>query len=167
MQPVRRRKQLVTKWITVPGNLANGCYDFNSGKFYESHEHFEEIWQYERGVCRDAYKGLIHIAAGFVHLSRRKYPGSERLLRTALGYLAPYRTGGALGFDIEAVCLDAEDMYQRVLAAGPGGLPEVDITRRPVFAFDAAALSRHALRDAAWGFDAEGKPVEMEITVAQ
>jgi hypothetical protein len=167
MQPVRRKKQLVTKWITVPGNLTRGCDDFNTGKFYESHEHFEEIWQYERGSCRNAYKGLIHVAAGFVHLSRRKYPGSERLFRTALAYLGPYRVGGAVGFDIEAVCQDVESMYQRVLASGPAGLAEIDIARRPTFAFDPLALSRHALRDSAWGFDDKGKALEMEITVAE
>ena len=67
MQP-RTRKQLVTKTITVPENLQRACEDFNAGRFYESHEHLEEIWQYERGRVRDAYKGLIQIAAAFVSL---------------------------------------------------------------------------------------------------
>lgn len=167
MQPPRRKKQLVTKTITVPGNLDKGCADFNAGKFYESHEHFEEIWQYERDGCRDAYKGLIHVAAAFVHLSRAKYPGAERLLRTALGYLAPYRAGGALGFDIETVCTGVEDVYGRVLAAGPDGLWAFDLARRPVFTYDPGLLRAHALRDGAWGFDQEGTALEMEITIAE
>jgi hypothetical protein len=167
MQPTRRKKQLVTKTITVPGNLDKGCADFNAGKFYESHEHFEEIWQYERGTCRDAYKGLIHVAAAYVHLSRAKYPGAERLLRTALGYLAPYRAGGALGFDIEAVCADVEGVYARVLAARPDGLQGFDLARRPVFAYDGGLLRSHALRDGSWGFDGAGNALEMEITIAE
>ena len=60
MQPTSpRKKQLVSKVITVPGNLHLGCDEFNAGLFYESHERFEEIWQYERGPVRDFYKGLI------------------------------------------------------------------------------------------------------------
>jgi hypothetical protein len=167
VQPARRKKQLVTKIVTVPGNLEKGCNDFNSGRFYESHEHFEEIWQYERGSCRDAYKGLIQIAAAFVHLSRGKYPGAERLLRTALGYLAPYRHDGALGFDMEAICRDTEDVYGRLIIAGRNRVGSLDLRRRPVFAFDAALLRSHALRDEAWGFGEDGGAVPMEITVAE
>ena len=105
MQPPRRRKQLVTKYITVPGNFQRTCDDFNAGKFFESHEHLEEVWQYETGEVRDAYKGLIQIAAAFVHLTRGNHFGTERLLRTALGYLARYRPDGAMGFDIEAIAV--------------------------------------------------------------
>lgn len=166
MQP-RRKKQLVTKTITVPGNLGKGCTDFNAGKFYESHEHFEEIWQYERGRCRDAYKGLIQVAAAFVHLSRAKYPGAERLLRTALAYLAPYREQGALGFDIERICRDTEDVYARLLDSGRHHVATMDLGKRPLYAFDPALLRVHALRDGAWGFDAEGNALPMEITIAE
>ena len=167
MEPPRRKKQLVTKTITVPGNLEKGCIDFNGGKFYESHEHFEEIWQYERGPARDAYKGLIQVAAAFVHLSRAKYPGSERLLRTALGYLGPFRAEGALGFDIERVASAAEDMYARLIGDGREGVDRLDLAIRPFYVFDDELLRLHALRDGLWGFDAEGNPLPMEITIAE
>lgn len=167
MQPPRHKKQLVTKTITVPGNLQRGCDEFNSGKFYESHESFEEIWQLEVGPVRDLYKGLIQVAAAFVHLSRGKYIGSERLLRTALGYLKPYRDGGALGFDIEAICQAAEEVYRRLEEAGPDGVAGMDLSRRPVFAFDVKLLPAEARRWKAWGFDETGQPLQMEITIAE
>ncbi len=167
MQPARRKKQLVTKSITVPGNIERACEDFNAGRFYEAHEWLEEVWQMERGPARDCYKGLIQVAAAFVHLSRGKYAGAERLLRTALGYLRPYRAEGALGFDIEAIAAAAEDMYARLLAAGPEGAGRLDLSRRPRFAFDAAVLARQAAADGLWGFDAAGRAIAMEITVAQ
>ena len=167
MQPARRKKQLVTKTITVPANLQKGCVDFNRGKFYESHEHFEEIWQYERGPARDAYKGLIQIAAAYVHLSRAKFPGAERLLRTALGYLAPFRAEGALGFKIEDICREARDAYGRLVAGGPAEVGRMDLMKRPFYAFDADLLHTHALRDNLWGFDAEGNDIPMEITIAE
>ena len=166
MQP-RRKKQLVTKTITVPGNLQLGCDEFNAGLFFECHERFEEIWQLEVGGVRDLYKGLIQIAAAFVHLQRGKYIGAERLLRTALGYLAPYRADGAMGFDVDAICQAAEDVYGRVLAAGPQAVATVDISRRPRYAFDASNLSAEARKWDAWGFDDAGEPLEMTITVAE
>jgi hypothetical protein len=167
MEPPRRKKQLVRKTITVPGNLELGCAEFNAGLFYECHERFEEIWQLESGPLRDLYKGLIQIAAGFVHLQRGKYIGAERLLRTGVAYLAPYRQEGAMGFDVERICRDAEDMYSRVVAAGPGGVGEIDISRRPYYEFDQGKLASEAQRWAAWGFDDEGNAEQMTITVAE
>ena len=151
----------------MPGNLQRGCDDFNAGKFYESHEHFEEIWQYERGPARDAYKGLIQIAAAFVHLSRGKYPGAERLLRTALGYLEPYRAGGAIGFNIEEVCRASEDVHLRLLRGGPGGVALLNLGERPLYGFDEQILRLHAVRDHLWGFDLVGDAMAMEITIAE
>lgn len=166
MQP-RRKKQLVTKTITVPANLQLGCDEFNAGLFFECHERFEEIWQLEAGPVRNLYKGLIQVAAAFVHLQRGKFTGAERLLRTALGYLAPYRPDGAMGFDVEAICRAAEDMYSRVLAAGPDRVRSVDISRRPNYAFDLEKIPAEARRWKAWGFDDEGQALEMTITVAE
>lgn len=167
MQSARRKKQLVVKTITVPGNLLAGCDEFNSALFFECHERFEEIWQLESGPVRDLYKGLIQVAAAFVHLQRGKFIGGERLLRTALAYLAPYRETGAMGFDVEAVCRATEDMYERLLAVGPGGVSSLDLMRRPYYTFDAAKLPAEARRWNAWGFDGEGRPLEMTITVAE
>ncbi len=116
---------------------------------------------------RDLYKGLIQIAAGFVHLQRGKFIGAERLLRTALGYLAPYRPDGAMGFDVEEICLAAEDAYRRVLAAGLDGVPSVDIPRRPYYKFDLAKLPAEARRWKSCGFDDYGRALEMTITVAE
>ena len=102
-----------------------------------------------------------------MNLSKGKYRGSERLLRTALGYLRPYRTTGALGFDIEAVCAATEAVYASLLAAGEAGIGGVDLGGRPFYAFDGALLREHAIRDRVWGFDRQGQPLGMEITVAQ
>lgn len=167
MQPRRPRKQLVTKTITVPANLQRACEEFNSGKFYECHESIEEIWQLETGPVRNAYKGLIQIAAAFVHLSRGKYVGAERLLRTGTAYLAPYRPGGAMGFDIEAVCAAAEECYERLVAAGPAAAPAFDLARRPIYAVNTAVLPDEARRWSAWGFDEAGNALPMSITVAE
>jgi hypothetical protein len=167
MVPEVRRKRLVQKSITVPGNLARACDEFNAGLFYECHESLEEIWQEEHGPVRDLYKGLIQAAAAFVHLSRGNYPGAERLCRTALGYLEPYREPGALGFDVNRIAAELEDACLRIQDLGPQRIREFDLRQRPVFAFDPAALSEEAVRWRAWGFDAAGNAETKTITVAE
>lgn len=166
-QPRVRERRIVTRRVTVPGNLARGCADFNSGRFFECHESFEEIWHEEQGPLRNFYKGLIQIAAAFVHLSRGKYTGADRLLRTGLGYLEPYRPEGAMGFDVEAICRAAEDVHARLTAAGPGAVGTLDLARRPHYVFDAGKLRAEAVKWAAWGFNGEGGSRVMEITVAE
>jgi len=163
----RRRKQLVTKVVTVPSNLERACREFNSGLFYEAHESIEELWQMERGPIRDLYKGLIQVAAAFVHLSRGKYIGAERLLRTALGYLAPYREHGEMGFNVDAICLEAEDVYRRLVEVGPVGVAKLDLSVQPTYIFDGERMREAAMRRNAWGFDERGNALPMTITVAE
>jgi uncharacterized protein len=165
--PPHRKKQLVYKTVTVSGNFRRACDEFNSGRFFECHESFEEIWQEEQGDVRDLYKGLIQVAAAFVHISRRNYIGANRLCRTALAYLQKYRAEGAMGFDVERIWHDTADAHERVLALGRERMDEFDLARRPFYAFDAARLPAEAVRWQAWGFDIDGISVPKEIAVVQ
>ena len=163
----RRKKQLVYKTITVPGNFRTACDQFNSGQFFECHESLEEIWQQEQGDVRDLYKGLIQVAAAFVHISRCNFVGADRLCRTALSYLEKYRAEGAMGFDVDGISRDTADAHARVLALGRGHMDQFDLSRRPLYAFDAAALPAEAVRWQAWGFDKDGVSIPMEIAVVE
>ena len=160
------RRALQTKTITVPGNLRIACDQFNSHQFFECHESFEEIWQEEISDVRDLYKGLIQIAAAYVHITRGNFVGADRLLRTGVGYLAPYRAEGAMGFDVERICRAAERQHAVLLADGPGHVV-FDPAKVPLYEFEADCLQAEALRWRAWGFDREGSAAEMEITVAE
>jgi len=166
-EPARRPRQRLTRRITVPGNFAIACEQFNNGQYFECHETFEEIWQEEQGDVRDLYKGLIQIAAAFVHITRENCIGARRLLTTALGYLAPYRETGAMGFDVEAICRKAEASLVQVVALCPGGLERFDPATTPHYAFAPARLAEEARRWDAWGFDRQGDAVEMEIDVIE
>lgn len=163
----RRKKALVYKVITVPGNMEQACAEFNSGRFFECHESIEEIWQQESGEVRDLYKGLIQVAAAFVHISRANFVGANRLCSTALRYLQPYREQGAMGFDVEAICRETEDVHQRVLTLGRARLAEFDLGRRPFYRFDSARMASDATRWEAWGFDRDGQAIPTEIVVAE
>ena len=148
----------------MPGNLARACAEFNEGKFFECHETLEEIWQEEQGDVRDLYKGLIQVAAAFVHITRGNYVGADRLFTTSLGYLSPYRAGGAMGFDVDAFCLATAACHDALVSRGkdevvfdPGAVPHL--------ACDLVVLPAEARRWRAWGFDREGHAPPMTITV--
>lgn len=161
------KRRLVSKRITVPGNIARFCSDFHAGKFYEAHEHLEEIWQQERGPVRGLYQGLIQAAAAYVHLSRGNYRGARRLLETSLGYLAPYRPGPVMGFDVEGIAVALEAALATLLELGPERAGEFPMDLRPTMACDMTALPGEAVRVRAWGFSADGTAVAEEITVAE
>lgn len=167
--PERRPRQLTTKTVTVPGNLTRACAEFNAGQFFECHETLEELWQEETGEVRDLYKGLIQVAAAYVHVSRGNATGALRLFATALAYLRPYRPGGAMGFDVEGVCGVCERARATVAIFGPGRHVDLDVSAVPVPTYwcDLALLPAEARRWSAWGFDAEGQAREMEITVVE
>jgi hypothetical protein len=163
----RRKKQLVYKVVTVPGNNTLACDQFNSGHFFECHETFEEIWQEEQGDVRDLYKGLIQIAAAFVHITRANLFGANRLCTTALGYLAPYRATGAMGWDVDRICRETEEAHRRVIELGKERLADFDVSRRPFYEFDPSKLAAEAQRWNAWGFDRDGNALEIEIAVIE
>jgi uncharacterized protein len=156
---------LTEKRITVPANILQACEEFNSGRFFECHESLEEVWQEEQGPLRDAYKGLIQIAAAFVHITRDNHFGANKLLTTGLGYLQPYREPGALGMPLEEICLAAAVCLAEVTRLGKEQIGQFDIALAPRYSVDLERLASDARRWAAWGFDADGTAEEMTIFV--
>jgi uncharacterized protein len=64
---------------------------FNSGRFWEAHEVWEEEWTPDRkGPDSSFYKGLIQVAAGCLHYTRRNRRGAVNKWRSGAEYLRPY-----------------------------------------------------------------------------
>ena len=53
-----------------------GLEAFNSSRFFQAHEHWEEVWLETPEPEKTFLQGLIQIAAGFHHYSRNNRPGS-------------------------------------------------------------------------------------------
>jgi predicted metal-dependent hydrolase len=71
--------------------LAEGVELFNSGRYWEAHEVWEREWTPDRkGPDSGFYKGLIQIAAGCLHYSRRNRRGAINKWRSGAEYLRPY-----------------------------------------------------------------------------
>ena len=71
--------------------LLRGVELFNSGRYWEAHEVWEEEWTPDRkGPDSGFYKGLIQIAAGCLHYTRRNRRGAVNKWRSGADYLRPY-----------------------------------------------------------------------------
>lgn len=71
--------------------LAEGIALFNSGRYWDAHEVWERDWTPDRkGPDSGFYKGLIQVAAGCLHYTRRNRRGAVNKWRSGADYLRPY-----------------------------------------------------------------------------
>jgi hypothetical protein len=98
---------------------------YNAGHYWNAHEAWEEVWlESERGV-RYFYQGLIQVAAGFVHVTRNRYPGAVKLLGDGIAKLDRY--GPAYrGVDLAAFVAGARTARERLLLLGESRIAEFD-----------------------------------------
>ena len=68
-----------------------GIVLFNKGKFWESHEAWEEVWKRHPEASRIFFQGLIQVAAGLHQLKRSIYHGVDKHFRNALWKLEPFQ----------------------------------------------------------------------------
>lgn len=77
-----------------------GIAEFNRGAYFACHESLEEIWRGLRGEPRRFVQGIIHAAAGFLHIERSNPRGAISQLSKGVEKLeafpSPY-----LGIDLE------------------------------------------------------------------
>jgi len=112
------RRQLFLKGIEL----------FNGGRFYDSHEIWEDIWRSTTPEPKNLFQGLIQIAAAlhqFLDLKRQEAPG--RTLAKARARLEPYAPI-ACGLDITGL-LDQVGIWQSWLETKEGELPPVPMVR--------------------------------------
>jgi uncharacterized protein len=78
----------------------NGLEAFNSTRFYEAHEHWEEVWLQTPHPEKLFLQGLIQVAAAFHHHSRNNDLGTRNLLWAGLVKLDSF-PGDHRGLEIE------------------------------------------------------------------
>jgi hypothetical protein len=111
--------------LTREALLQLGIDLYNAGHYWNAHEAWEEVWlESERGV-RHFYQGLIQVAAGFVHVTRNRYPGAVKLLGDGIAKLDRY--GPAYrGVDLAAFVAGARTARERLLLLGESRIAEFD-----------------------------------------
>jgi predicted metal-dependent hydrolase len=112
------RRQLFLKGIEL----------FNGGRFYDSHEVWEDIWRSTTPEPKNLFQGLIQIAAAlhqFLDLHRQEAPG--RTLAKARIRLVPYAPV-ASGLDIAGL-LDQVGAWESWLILKQGDPPPVPVVK--------------------------------------
>ena len=110
--------------------LDRGVALFNEGLYWDAHEAWEEAWTPDRhGAERGFYKGLIQVAAGCLHYTRRNRRGALNKWRSGAALLAAYPAVhnrlalGALVEAVEAMLSELEAVEWPLLS-----LPRIDTT---------------------------------------
>jgi predicted metal-dependent hydrolase len=67
-----------------------GLEAFNSGHFYDAHEHWEEVWLETPNPEKMFLQGLIQVAAAFHHYSKANRLGTQKLLQAGLTKIEPF-----------------------------------------------------------------------------
>lgn len=106
-----------------------GIERFNSGRFYDSHDAWEEIWRSTTPEPKDLFQGLVQVAAGMHHvLDRGKPEPARRVLGKGRCRLEPFAPASS-GLDIAGLLAsvrDWEDWLEGDNAPRPP-LPRIDI----------------------------------------
>ena len=63
--------------------LQKGRELFNSGRFFEAHEVWEDLWRETVGLERSWIQALVQVAAALHHASRNNHTGALSLLEKA------------------------------------------------------------------------------------
>ena len=105
--------------------LLAGIDQFNGGYFFQAHETLEELWLVSPLPTRTFLQGIIQTAAAFVHMRRREYAGTVRLLGHALAKLETF-PGEYMGIDVARLVTETRAARDELLALGPERFEEWD-----------------------------------------
>jgi hypothetical protein len=108
-----------------------GIEHFNTRRFFEAHEVWEEIWLCSPEPEKTFLQGIIQIAAAFHHHSRGNARGTRSLLEAGLRRVERFPDGHR-GIDLASLRADAK-AWVRKLSAGqtPGAetpIPQIKFT---------------------------------------
>jgi hypothetical protein len=100
---------------------------FNQGRFYDSHEVWEEIWRSTTPEPKDLFQGLIQVAAALHQFALDRREAPRRTLAKARQRLELYAPT-ALGLDL-ADLLEQVGFWQSWLEHRQGQPPPVPVLR--------------------------------------
>ena len=84
------------------GALAEGLRCYESGEYFDAHEHWESVWLKCDEPEKTFLQALIQITAAFHHFQQKNFKGTASLLRGALRRLDSFPAAYG-GIEVEAV----------------------------------------------------------------
>jgi uncharacterized protein len=113
---------MILNW--TQGELRRGLKCFDSGAFFEAHEHWEAVWLVVREPEKTFLQALIQVAAAFHHLQRGNPAGTSSLLRSALRRLEQYPESFG-GLVIAPLRVSIGQWLQALESVTPSPLPPI------------------------------------------
>lgn len=113
-----------------PPLLVQGVAQFNTGAYWECHETLETLWRQEARPVRDLYQGVLQIGVGFHHARQGNQPGAVKVLRRGLMRLRELPEV-CQGIHVAELRRAARAVHDRIVAAGPEGLTELELESLP------------------------------------
>jgi len=110
-------------------DLAEGLRLYETGKFFEAHEHWEDVWRLSPQPQKTFLQSLIQVAGAFHHLQRNNPKGATGLMRSALRRLEPCPDHFA-GISVTALRQEIR-LWLRALEQNDPARPHVPVQIRP------------------------------------
>ena len=131
--------ELIQKYARVPDPTAwretcdqpiselaiQGLEQFNRGEYFEAHETLEAAWNEDQSIGRDLYRAILQVAVAYLQIERRNYPGAVKMFLRMRQWLAPL-PDECRGVDIARLKMDAQAIYERLMASGAEGIHSFD-----------------------------------------
>ena len=70
--------------------LKEGIIFFNTGRYFDAHEAWEDLWRPARGPLRLFYQGLVQAAVALHHLNKGNLNGARSQLTKSISKLEQY-----------------------------------------------------------------------------
>ena len=88
---------------------------FRSGRYFETHEEWEEVWRGASREERDFYQGMVHLAVALYQAGRGNARGARAQIQKARRRLAAYHPVHR-GVRLQKLVPEVEKAVERVLA---------------------------------------------------
>jgi predicted metal-dependent hydrolase len=103
---------------------------YHLGRYWDSHEQWEEIWRESQRPARHFYQGLIQVDAAILHTQRGHWSGVANLLARSLGHLEQC-PDSLLGMDVARLRDQLRAYRREILALKDGRQERFDWSLRP------------------------------------
>tara|TARA_B100000900_G_C20361029_1_gene626342 strand:+ start:35 stop:406 length:372 start_codon:yes stop_codon:yes gene_type:complete len=94
-------------------SLKSALVLFNSQKWYEAHDAFEDIWNELDGDERQIIQGILQVSVSQFHLSKGNINGATILLGEGLGRIKK-RSHINLGLDLCSFCDSLDELLNKL-----------------------------------------------------
>lgn len=115
---------------------------YHQGRYWDSHEAWEEIWRESGGAVRHFLQGLIQVDAAVIHTQRGHWGGVANLLARSLGHLEQC-PDHLLGMDVARLREQLRAYRAEILALRAGRKVTFDAALLPDLTLD--GIDREAL----------------------